>query len=405
MNVRSAALLLLILPFLLFSHLPAQSGTDALRMETAEAISTTIPIQGSLRNSQGAVNGPCDLRFALYNASQGGERVGALLTQTLTVADSLFNTSADFGDVWDGNPRWLQIEVRCPSNTGSFVPLAPRQPIQATPYALRARLAENALAASYAQQAKVAEDAWGAAGTFTSGGGLRSARPGDEINAGYLELVNTTSGDTWQLVIRTNPDDQLSFAFYDAAADAWHERAILSREGLFWARSQIIAGGDLTAQNGLLRSTRQADQYNGGLLELENGTSGNKWQLPIRPETGDSLAFLYLDAATQQWRRVGNLDKEGQFTVQRKSDADGTLLGLDHPKVHWRFAVDPSGHPEMGIYDVAKATTRWNVLDIDTSTGNVAINGDARPDEFSFTVNGQVAITTSFASIPSPKMA
>ncbi|HRJ42638.1 MAG: hypothetical protein KJZ86_03265 [Caldilineaceae bacterium] len=399
MNARSAGWLLLILPFLLFSYQPAQSGADALGLATAEAIATTIPIQGSLRNSQGAVNGPCDLRFALYNASQGGERVGALLTQTLTVTDGIFNTNADFGDVWDGNSRWLQIEVRCPSSSGSFVALSPRQPIQATPYALRARLAENALSAAYAQQAKVAEDAWAASGTFTSGGGLRSAIPGGvSDDGGYLELVNTTSNDTWQLVIRGTPEDQLSFAFYDAAGDKWYDRAILSRDGLFWARSHIIAGGDLTAQNGLLRSTRQADQYNGGLLELENGTNGNKWQIPIRTETGDSLSFLYLDAATQQWRRVGNLDKEGQLTIQRKSDADGTLLGLDHPKVHWRFAIDPSGHPEMGIYDVAKNITRWNVLDIDTGTGNVAINGDARPDEFNFMVHGQAAITTSFAS-------
>lgn len=397
MTLQSAGLLLLILPFLFLSYLPAQSGEDALLFESAGAISSAIPIQGSLRNSQGAVNGPCDLRFSLFPTAQGGERVGALLTQTLAVSDGLFNTSADFGNVWDGNPRWLQIEVRCPANSGNFLTLSPRQAIQATPYALRAQLAENALSASYAQQAKVAEDVWAASGTFTSGGGLRSARPGGgSDDGGYLELVNTTSGDTWQLVIRTNPDDQFSFAFYDAAEDQWYERAILSRTGLFWTQSHIIAGGDMTAQNGLLRSTRQADQYNGGLLELENGTNGNKWQIPIRPEKGDSLAFYYMDGATGLWRPVGNLDKEGQLTIQRKSDADGTLLGLDHPKVHWRFAVDSSGHPEMGIYDVAAKADRWNVLDIDTSTGNVAINRDARPDEFNFTVHGQAAITTSF---------
>lgn len=396
MKSRTAGLLLFVLSILLFTYTPAQSEEDSPATLEALTIATAVPIQGSLRNGQGAVNGPCDLRFSLFPTAQGGERVGALLTQTLTIADGIFNTSADFGNVWDGNPRWLQIEVRCPSSFGNFVTLAPRQSVQATPYALRAAVAENALSASYAQQAKVAEDVWAASGTFTSGGGLRSARPGDATNAGYLELVNTTSGDTWQLVIRTNPDDQFSFAFYDASANVWNDQAILSRDGLFWARSHIAAGGDVTAQNGLLRSTRQADQYNGGLLELENGSNGNKWQIPIRTETGDSLSFLFLDAATQQWHRAANLDKEGQLTIQRKSSADGTLLGLDHPKVHWRFAVDSSGHPEMGIYDVEKAITRWNVLDIDTSTGNVAINGDARSDEFNFTVHGQAAITTSF---------
>jgi hypothetical protein len=117
------------------------------------------------------------------------------------------------------------------------------------------------------------------------------------------------------------------------------------------------------------------------------------WQIPIRTETGDSLSFLYLDAATQQWRRVGNLDKEGQLTIQQKSSTDGVLLALDHPKVDWRFAVDPSGHPEMGIYDVEKGVTRWNVLDIDTGTGHVGINGDASPD-YNLTVFGDATIST-----------
>jgi hypothetical protein len=264
MSTRIARMLGIALTILLFTYAPAQSEEDSPAALDALAIASAIPIQGSLRNGQGNLNGPCDLRFALYSAAQGGTQVGTVLTQALTITDSLFNTSVDFGNVWDGSFRWLETAVRCPSGTGNFTVLSPRQLIQATPYALRARLAEDALAAS---------------ATFTSGGGLRSARPGDGTNAGYLELVNTTSGDTWQLVIRTNPDGQFSFAFYDAAVKTWKEQAILSRDGIFWAKSHIIAGGDLTAQNGLLRSTRQADQYNGGLLELENGTNGNKWQM------------------------------------------------------------------------------------------------------------------------------
>lgn len=401
MPTHFARMLVLVLVTLLLTYTPAQSEEESPSGIDTPTISAAIPVQGSLRNGQGAQNGPCDLRFSLYNAAQNGDRVGAQITQTLTLTEGLFNTSADFGNVWDGNPRWLQIEVRCPSNSVNFLALSPRQLIQATPYALRARVAEDALSAAYAQQARVAEDVWAASGTFTSGGGLRSARPGNGADdGGYLELVNTTSGDTWQLIIRTNPDDQLSFAFYDAAVELWKEKASLSRDGLFWAKSHIIAGGDMTTQNGLLRSTRQADQHNGGLLELENGSNGNKWQIPIRSETGDSLAFFYLDGATGEWdqKPAANLDREGQLTIQRKSDADGTLLGLDHPKVQWRFHVDPAGHPEMGIYDVAAGADRWNVLDIDTSTGNVAINGDARSDEFNFRVYGQAAITTSLST-------
>jgi hypothetical protein len=47
------------------------------------------------------------------------------------------NDGGEFGgNAFNGNARWLQVAVRAPAGGGGFTTLAPRQPMNATPYAL-----------------------------------------------------------------------------------------------------------------------------------------------------------------------------------------------------------------------------------------------------------------------------
>jgi len=51
-----------------------------------------------------------DLRFILYDADSGGSQVGSTVTkEDVTVTAGLFTTSLDFGAVFDGNKRFLEI--------------------------------------------------------------------------------------------------------------------------------------------------------------------------------------------------------------------------------------------------------------------------------------------------------
>lgn len=105
--------------------------------------------QGRLTNSGMPASGSHDLRFRLMDSLDGGAQVGPILcVNDLSIADGMFSVRLDFGDVFDGAARYLEIEVRANSplpcdNAGGFTVLLPRQAIPATPYALHAAVASR----------------------------------------------------------------------------------------------------------------------------------------------------------------------------------------------------------------------------------------------------------------------
>lgn len=106
----------------------------------AGALGTAFTYQGQLEQSGTPTNGTCDFQFSLFDALSGGNQVGTTLTVSpVSVTDGLFTVQLDFGgSAFDGNNRWLQIAVRCPTGSGNYTTLAPRQPLTAAPYALYA---------------------------------------------------------------------------------------------------------------------------------------------------------------------------------------------------------------------------------------------------------------------------
>ena len=100
-------------------------------------LGTAFTYQGQLQNGGMPQNGPCDLRFKLYDASSGGTQIGS--TQTLSsvgISNGLFTVSLDFGaSAFTGSARWLESAVACPSG-GSFTTLSPLQSLTPAPNAL-----------------------------------------------------------------------------------------------------------------------------------------------------------------------------------------------------------------------------------------------------------------------------
>lgn len=116
----------------------------------AQPLGTSFTYQGSLRNAGAPAQGVHDLRFRLYDAASGGNQVGATLcADNVGVADGLFTTTLDFGAVFGGSQRFLEIDVRpdaglgCANATG-FVTLSPRQPVSAAPNALFSLVSSSA---------------------------------------------------------------------------------------------------------------------------------------------------------------------------------------------------------------------------------------------------------------------
>jgi hypothetical protein len=106
--------------------------------------------QGEIQQNGTPVDGTVHLRFSLWDAETDGARIGVSQTPTdIPVAEGLFtvvlNASGEFGPTgFNGEGRWLQIEVCGDPNCSSLSIMSPRQPITGAPYALHASNAGTA---------------------------------------------------------------------------------------------------------------------------------------------------------------------------------------------------------------------------------------------------------------------
>lgn len=103
---------------------------------SAAPTGTAFTYQGSLDKSGVPGSGTCTFQFRLFDSASGGAQVGPTLTPSVTLLENgQFSTTLDFGGVFDGSARWLEVAVQCPGDPDLTV-LGPRQPLTPAPYAL-----------------------------------------------------------------------------------------------------------------------------------------------------------------------------------------------------------------------------------------------------------------------------
>jgi hypothetical protein len=111
----------------------------------ASAQGTAFTYQGQLVDGGVPATGSYDFVFSLVDSNNAGNYIGSNLTNlAVNVTNGLFIVPLDFGQVFDGSARWLEINVRTNGGSG-FTVLAPRQQLTPTPYAITA---SNALTAA-----------------------------------------------------------------------------------------------------------------------------------------------------------------------------------------------------------------------------------------------------------------
>ncbi len=168
---------------------PPEGGVQPQGEVSIQALmGTAFTYQGQLKKDGSPVNGNCDFQFSLWNAANGGGRLG--LTQTrlnVNVLNGLFTiTDLSFGaDYFNGDARWLQIDVRCPAGSGSYTGLSPRQRLNPAPYAL-------ALPGLWTRQHATSPSIIGG----YSGNGVTSGVMGATISGGGAEThINSVTDD------------------------------------------------------------------------------------------------------------------------------------------------------------------------------------------------------------------
>lgn len=100
-------------------------------------VGTAFTYQGRLADGASPATGSYDFRFTLFDAAAAGNVVGSPVSVNgVVVTQGLFQASLDFGAAaFVGQARFLQVEVR-PAGGGAYTPLAPRQELTSSPYAL-----------------------------------------------------------------------------------------------------------------------------------------------------------------------------------------------------------------------------------------------------------------------------
>ena len=86
--------------------------------------------QGRINDGAAPASGSYDFRFVLYDAALNGNQVGpTVAAENLTVVDGVFAATLDFGTVFDGSARWIEVAVRPGAGAHDFTVLTPRQPL------------------------------------------------------------------------------------------------------------------------------------------------------------------------------------------------------------------------------------------------------------------------------------
>jgi predicted outer membrane repeat protein len=119
------------------SSLPPVLSPDNI----AGLVDSSFTYQGQLKNSGALVNNYCDFIWDIFAVADGGTSLATDTDTNVLLTNGLFTAVINVpASVLDGNKRFVEIQVRCPTGLGAYTLLSPRQELQAVPYALGLRL-------------------------------------------------------------------------------------------------------------------------------------------------------------------------------------------------------------------------------------------------------------------------
>jgi len=298
-------------------------------MAAAEPVGTAFTYQGQLKQEGRPVNGPTDLRFSLWNAFEGGIRIGPILSSAvIEVTNGLLAEDLDFGPTaFDGQARWLQIEVRHPAGVGAYVLITPRQALTPMPYAIRALNVANGHALDAADgsptnsvfvnndgnvgiKTTAAETALTVQAYATDA--LRLLGPGP-----YTSTARLHFGDGDYVYLAEDDDDSLTIHSFDRTA------MMGGNVGVGTANPSHR----LTVQSGNVATMRLIGPQGGGLgfgarLAFGDFNAGNNSYYAYLEEDLDDSLNLYSRVRTSI---MGGNVGIGTFTPEAKLDVNAAL--------------------------------------------------------------------------------
>ena len=187
-------------------------STLNVQLSTVHAQGTAFTYQGRLNDGGQPATGIYDLRFTIYDSVSAGTFVAGPQTNSATgVSNGLFTVTLDFGSVFDGNPRWLEIGVRTNGSVLDYSTLTARQALTASPYAITAgnvtgpingsSIVSGTITSTQLAPGTAAANLGSSGQSGVASGGVvlsANANSSDLLNAGYIRIGQATLGEIWQ---------------------------------------------------------------------------------------------------------------------------------------------------------------------------------------------------------------
>jgi len=187
-------------------------SASAMTASAQAPLGTAFTYSGGLATAGAPANGAFDVRFRLFDSVSGGSQVGpTLCLDNLSVTNGQLAATLDFGAVFNGQRRFLEIEVRADSgldcsDASGYTLLSPRQELTATPHALFASSAGTATSAGNALSLGGQPSSF-----FTNAGNLTGTLADARLSANVARLnANQTFSGALTL---SNPANTVSGTF------------------------------------------------------------------------------------------------------------------------------------------------------------------------------------------------
>jgi len=180
----------------------------------AQPLGTAFTYQGRLNDAGAPASGAFDFQLVLYDAPVGGSQAGPVLTRDdVAVTSGLFTVTLDFGAVFGGSKRFLEVGVRAGASSGAYTILSPRQELTPAPTAVFSSTAPwtglsgkpagfaddtdndalGGLSCASGQVAKWSGAAWACAVDADSGGDITAVTAGTGLSGGGTSGATTLS--------------------------------------------------------------------------------------------------------------------------------------------------------------------------------------------------------------------
>ena len=371
MNYKRILALLVTMGILLLGTSQVTGQQDGPQSPQA-VYGSVFTYQGQLKSGGTPYSGACDLRFALWNALSGGAQIGVTQTKSnVSLAEGYLTVQLDFGTgAFQGNERWLAIEVRCPAGAGSYTALSPRQALTAAPYALalpglwtQPNAESPNLVGGWSGNSVMA----GVVGATISGGGTTSGflnRVTDHygtVGGGQRNQAGNDNGTLGDARLSTVGGGTSNVASNDSATvgGGWYNTASGEfsvvgggQDNVASGTSSVVAGGDTNTASGW-RST-----VPGGVGNTASGD--HSFAAGRRARALHDGAFVWADSHDADFVS----DAANEFLVRAYNGVKIVRGASTYSASQAALQVDQAAAAEAGWFYVMNASNPYTVLKV-----------------------------------------